>query len=312
MNNNIDEDIEAALDLIKFKFFIFDKEFTKYSSIYPFTNENLNGYFDKLSIINKSVLTVAGSGDHYLELLIRNSNNIEIFDINILTKYYMALKVAGIKALDYNEFISYFFLERNYLNTFNKDSYLKIRKYLNENDLIFWDALYTKYSGNIIRSSRLFYRTEETYLFLRTFISYLNPDNYQTIKEKLQNTDLNFENKFYNCNMKELESLISKKFDIILLSNIADYLNETYKIMPAEKFKKYILKELTNLLNNEGIICVAYLFWANATKQKSIPLINRKTVRQKHFKDEFEEWIIDNSTVKDCSNDHLLVYKKQK
>ena len=82
--------------------------------------------------------------------------------------------------------------------------------------------------------------------------------------------------------------------------------------MPAEKFKKYILKELTNLLNDKGIICVAYLFWANATKQKNIPLINRKTVRQKHFKDGFEEWIIDNSTIKDCSNDHLLVYKKQK
>lgn len=311
MNNNFEEDIEAALELIKFKFFIFDKEFEKYSSIYPFTNENLNGYFNKLDINNKSILTVAGSGDHYLELLIRNSKKIEIFDINVLTKYYIALKIAGIKALTYNEFIYYFFLEGNHFNAFNKKSYLKIRKYLSDKDLMFWDSLYKKYSGNKIRSSRLFYQTEETYLFLKTFISYLNPNNYLAIKNILKNVDTNIEDNFHNCNMKNLNTL-NNKFDVILLSNIADYINEIYETMPAEKFKKYVIKDLASLLNDEGIICVAYMFWANVKKQKNIPLINRREIRKSLFSTEFEEWLIDNSSVKDCSNDHLLVYKKRK
>ena len=314
MNDSLKNDIDAALELIKFKIFYIGDNFSKYSAIYPFTNENINNYFDRLNIKNKSILTVASSGDHIIESIIRNCKSVKAFDINVLTKYYIDLKMAAIKALDYNEFINFFILEKNNQDVFNNETYLKIRPFLSEKSVIFWDYLYSHYSGMVIRKSKLFFKTEESYKLLTHFVSYLNPDNYYYLKDILNNHQIyfNIEKNFNNYNLTEIYNSYNKKFDIILLSNIADYLDEIYKKDIVCRFQKYILNDLSNLLNDDGIICLAYLFWADMIKQRSIPLINRRKVINKYFNKNFEEWLIDNSTIKDCSNDHVLIYKRTK
>lgn len=310
MNYNVNKDIEEASKLIKYNPFYYPK-FSKYSSIYPFTNENISSYFNLLNINNKDVLTVAGSGDHFLELLMRDCKQIQIFDINILTKYYINLKIAGVRTLNYDEFVKFFVIDNNIYDVFNIRSYSKIRNNLDEESLIFWDTLYTKFSGNRIRKSKLFFNFEESYNFLKTFISYLNPSNYQILQHKLNSYEhLNIQQVFNNYDLTELYNSYSCKFDIILLSNIADFIDEIYKRKPINKFKDYIINDLSKLLNNNGIICTAYMFWADSSKQKNIPFINKKAIREKFFSDEFEELLIDNSAIKNCTNDHLLIYKK--
>lgn len=313
MTNEVYNDIDEALELIKYGFLYHYKDFSKYSSIYPFTNENLSSYFKRVDLKGKSVLSVAGSGDHYLEALIRGSKSIKLFDINILTKYYLELKIAAIKALEYDEFMDFFILENNFYNTFNLNSYSKIRKYLTGDNQIFWDTLYQKFNGYTIRKSELFFKTEESYNFLRNFVSYFHPNNYYAVKKAILSSNNNITDIFYNCNITKIHSICGNdKFDAIFLSNIADYLDEIYKTEPAKRFKNYILNHLDKSLNEDGIIFVAYMFFVNLTKQKNIPIINRDKIRETLFKKEFEEWFIDNSAVPNCTNDHLLVYKKTK
>lgn len=235
MTNNVKQDAEQALKLIKFSLFR-SRKFSKHSALYAFTNENINGTFNKISFQNKTFLTSAGSGDSIIEALLRNASLIESFDINKLTKYYIPLKFAAIQALEYDEFIKYLFLENNIYNTFNEESYNKIRKYLNEEDIIFWDTLYSKYSGKKIRSSKLFYSTEEDYTFLKNCLSYLKPKNYYKLKELLKNEEISydFSSKFHNCCMTDLPNTCKGKFNIINLSNIADFIDEIYKRNPVE------------------------------------------------------------------------------
>lgn len=311
-SNELNKDIDNAINLIKFPLFK-NLNFSNYCSIYPFTNENINGYFDKLNINNKSALSIAGSGDHYLELIMRGASEIKTFDINILTKYYIELKIAAIKALDYNDFITYFVLDNNYYDIFNENIYNNIRKYLNEESTIFWDTLYSKYSGKHIRLSKLFFKTEETYEFLTKFVSYLNPVGYYKLKNILLNNgnEINFAKNFRNCSISNLLHNYNNCFDNIILSNIADFIDEIYKKNPINNFKYLIETELQYILKEEGIICVAYLFWSKNNNQNKVPIINRQHIIEKYFKDSYDEWLIDNSKVKNTTNDSILIYKKQ-
>ena len=47
------------------------KGFNNLSQIYSFTTEKLSGYFEKLDLKDKNVLTVAASGDHIINAFIK-------------------------------------------------------------------------------------------------------------------------------------------------------------------------------------------------------------------------------------------------
>ena len=50
--------------------------------IYPFTTEMISGYFDKLDLKEKTVLTVGSSIDQGLNALLLGAKNVTVFDIN--------------------------------------------------------------------------------------------------------------------------------------------------------------------------------------------------------------------------------------
>ena len=306
----LQKDIENAIKLIKRRFYLSD-EFGKYSSIYAFTNENINSYFHRINITDKSILTVASSGDYIFDAYLRGASNIESFDINILTKYYISLKQAAIKTLEYDEFISFFCLDCNYFDIFNQKTYQKIRTQLSEENTIFWDSLYHKYNGNKTRKSHLFFSDEEIFEFLKHAVLYLQPENYMNLKEKLIIQDAFSEKNFKNINVKNIQDNYEKQFDIILISNIADYIHEIYPTTPIENFKKWLEHDVQKILGENGIICVAYIFWHYFEKRKDIPLINQKHIRDQYFKDLYEEWLIDNSHIENTTDDKILIYKKK-
>ena len=76
----------------------------RFSSIYSFTTENIAGYMNELDLTDKKVITVTGSSDHIINVILKGCTDITTFDINPLTKYYMDLKLSAIKELSYKEF----------------------------------------------------------------------------------------------------------------------------------------------------------------------------------------------------------------
>ena len=59
-----------------------EKEALKFKKIYPFTTENIAGYFPALNMKDKSVLTVGSSLDQAFNALIFDAKDVCVFDIN--------------------------------------------------------------------------------------------------------------------------------------------------------------------------------------------------------------------------------------
>ena len=257
-----------------------------YCWIYPFTNENVKDCFKNIDLKNKNILTVTSSGDQALNLLLNTKENIDTFDSNPLSKYYVELKIAGIKTLSYEEFILFFYnnmlFKKNYY--FDKKIYFnKIRKELKDDYLKFWDHLFNNYSIKTINKSYLF---TTDYLILKKLIyvnDYMKEDNYYKLKETLLNKTINY----YDLNINSLNKL-DKKYDIIYLSNIIDSFSNDYD----KSFKS--LNNNLNKISKDNTIILAYLYDTYDIYDKNE--IYNKNNLSKYLKDYNYEYEFFNST----------------
>lgn len=313
INKETYQDIEKAKKIINLRFYQTIDEFSKYCSLYAFTNENVNAAYNYLDVQNKKILTIAASGDHVFEAISKGAKEVTYFDVNSLAKYYIELKGAGIKVLPQVIFYDYFFKEPVFshdYNSFNFFTYKTIRNHLGENTRLFWDSLYQEYSGEVIRKSKLFYSSEESFDFLKSGLSYLKPQNYQKLKKILQNSNIFAQNNFLNADIRAIPKVMTNKFDIIYLSNIADYIPEIFPKPYIINFKSFIETELDPLLNEQGKIVAAYIFHADYKNFKNATLINKAANRKKFLQENYEFQSIDNSNLQGYTNDKILIYKK--
>lgn len=227
---------------------LYDKYY--FSWLYPFTNENIKASFYSVEFQEKDVLTVTSSGDHALNSLFNGASSVDCFDLNPLAKYYVELKLAGIKSLSYEEFILFFYnsfkLKKNlYLD---KNIYAtKIRKELSGDYLQFWDYFMNRYLIKNIKKSYLF---STDYLDLKNLIrtnEYLNEDNYYKLKKILNSKKLTY----YDYDINNLFK-INKKYDILVFSNIINFL-KTNNL----SFLNTILNKISK---DDSIILLTYLY----------------------------------------------------
>ena len=137
-NIDLENDIYFALETINgnYKDTVF---YNNYCSIDRFTNEPINSYIDYMKD-KKDVLSVTGFGDSILKCISYGAVNIDTFDINNLSKYFLDIKLAAAKNLSKNEFFNMFY-NLEYLLKNDEDFYIKIRDSLSFNSRIFWDTL---------------------------------------------------------------------------------------------------------------------------------------------------------------------------
>lgn len=232
---------------------------------------------------NKNVLSVASSGDQYFSFLLSEASNVDLFDINLLTEYYIILKQIFILSYDLEDFINFFQSIGNcynfYIAKIIKKQYERINKQLPRNVRIFWDYIINNLGKEEIDNMfRPFYSSDGS-------SPYLVEDGYQKLKQILKNRDLpNFKgtsiyslNKVFNNN----------KYDTIYLSNIQQYEN-------SKKYFNFIKEQLIKLLNNNGEIISGYSWYSNHQLE--------------HINNGFEEAsILPHSS----SPEYVYVYKKR-
>lgn len=208
--------------------------------IYPFTNENISGYYSKINFKDKNVLSVIASGDHILNAFLVGANEVDAFDSNPLAKYYVELKIAAIKSLSLEEFIlflynkSYFKISSYYLN---KNVYLKVRNKLSGNYRIFWDYVFDNYTPKQLYKSYLF---TDDFLDLPALVKanmYLKENNYKKLKDILENKKVIY----HDIMLQDIQN-IDKIFDLIILSNVPAFLNRIYKSNYLKNLKELIEK----------------------------------------------------------------------
>lgn len=237
--------------------------FSKYSKGYLWTNENIKEYINKKYISEyNSALSVTASGDHLFNLILNNVLNIDTFDTNTLTEYnVLGLKKALIEKFKYNDFLTICELIANNMLTLEETTYLI-------KDLLpLMDKKYRKYWQNISEYNYQLQKNNDEYLdlFAMLFInnngknnfirrnSYLmGKDNYDKFKENMMRANINF----YCTNaINILDTFPNQKYDVILLSNILDYITINWNYEQLRKFED----ELLFITNNNGKIFLAYL-----------------------------------------------------
>lgn len=258
---DVEKDIDIALSYIETnRRQCCTFEYNSFYEIYPFTTENLNAYFSPLGLENSSILTVGSSADQVLNAIAINCQDITCFDINPFVKYYYELKKASILCLSHKEFLDYF-CYKNYpivfkdnKKAFSSETYSKITPFLGPVSKYFWDRLYEEVEGRKIRAN-LFANDEVRVKALKKANLYLNEDVYYSCKDKL----LKANPQFIKSDIRDVPSILNKKYDYIFLSNISLYLEYLFKNNLLQNWRQLVLK-LSKYLNDNGSIFMAYLY----------------------------------------------------
>ena len=246
-NFGLQDDIKAAKEIMKNgKNYILNKGFEEHDQIYPYNNEYIKLYYDYFDY-SKGILSVASSGDHMLHAILEGANDILLFDINKLTSYYCALKLAGVKALSHNEFFDFFGRKDNAApNFYKKELYEKVREYLNEDDKCFWDSLYTSGLSNNISSINLCNLVSSP-----NHNAFYDKELYTKLKENAKDIE---RPEFIHCDVLELPMhLENKMFSTMFLSNIYGYM----KGKKCKQFQELIYTDLDEHLTKDGMIAYA-------------------------------------------------------
>lgn len=220
----------------------------RFNSIYPFTSENIAGYMKDLNLTGKKVITITGSTDHILNVILQGATEITTFDINPLTKPYMDLKISALKNLSYEDFIKLLLFESNMNLDYNIISSLD----MSDESKMFWLEQLSKFDNNGIelRNSSLFntkYFNPNSKLWQNL---YLEKSKYNLLKQQIKDANITY----MNTSLKDLK--VDEHFDYMFLSNISDYLSLMYSCDILKKYRDLLIEFQKRI----DIIYFAYLY----------------------------------------------------
>lgn len=233
--------------------------FSKYQKFYFCTNEYIKGYLQDIK--NKErALSVLSSGDHLFNLIEKGIKNVDTFDTNLLTKYYVyGIRYAMFLKYSYNEYI------KSLKKIIDKNTTLEELTNILLELLPFMDIKYRKF-WKVIIEYNYSYQKNKTNLNLFNLISlgiedineitlnngYLsNEKNYNNLKKNILIANTSFK----NINAIKLPKKYNEIYDLILLSNIPEYLGNYFY---NYDFIEYI-NSLKNMINTDGIIFFNYI-----------------------------------------------------
>lgn len=232
---------------------------TNYSRIYQNTTENIKDYMPILEGNYKSALLPTASGDHQLEAILMGVNDITCFDINKLAKYFVRLKLTAIEYLSKDDYIKFM-----YDDMLNKSIFDSIKKYLDNDTLVFWEELFKgvdieKIKLCLFRLLGLSYSEVTGIDFSKEsalkYTNYLQDDNYQLVQKRLKNTKI----EYIDSNLLFLNEKLRHNYDLINLTNIYEYINRFIFLKGDIKFSKAVV-DLIDRLNTSGKILISYLY----------------------------------------------------
>lgn len=219
---------------------------------YMYSNENLSKLFDVLPCEGKNVLTTGSSGDQVLNAIFYGANKVTLIDANLYAKHWLDYKISAIKNLTFDEFLDCFFDGYRRGQMFTFECFSKIFQDLPQDSKVFWGTIFANggYTSEEI-FNRILGRGD-------TGIGYVNCEFYDGQQEYEQFAQILRNNEYtintINAELSDFnDSLKDEKFDIILLSNISDY-------VPISKFLPVVNGLYDNHLNDGGLVQVGYSF----------------------------------------------------
>lgn len=241
------EDIITAQKIVSCSFNNMNKEnYHGNSFIYRFTNEKINEY-QKYLENRKKVLTVTASGDQILNSVLAGTKEIDSYDISRFPRYFFELKKAAILSLSKKEYLQFFLEGGESKKEFSYELYEKVEENLKGDAYKFWDSLFQFFDEEEIYHSSLFSRETVLSESIKQMNPYLNGNNYEKLKSNLKEAHI----EHHVGNIKELEVLKNKSYDLINLSSII-----YYSFSKMDEYEAF----LDQLNLNEGGVALTYLY----------------------------------------------------
>lgn len=207
------------------------------SPVYEYTTEDIASAIETYNPQDR-ILTVLSSGDHIFDYILRGAENIESFDLNIITKYYYELKRAIIEKLNYEDFLKivgqivpYGLSHLNELN-------------LSEETYEFWS--YYKENQLKERYERVLLKSYPP--GSRRYNLYFNEDSYNRLQTVLRNGIVT---PFHHSTACDLHKKIQGEFSEINFSSI-------YSLIPKREIPKVIKRLKPHLTDNGQMIFYSF------------------------------------------------------
>ncbi|HAR64149.1 MAG TPA: hypothetical protein DCS13_11850 [Candidatus Margulisbacteria bacterium] len=255
------------------------EKFSRFGRLYSFTTEDIAAYYPYIDFADKTVLCVGSSGDHMINAYYSKAKKATCFDLNLLARYFVELKLVAIKHLSYEDFLAFFLIDGK--NQFSYETYKKIDEQLSPATRMFFDRMYSIFdrNGEELRKSELFNNTHDRGSNKIRYNPYLQSKNtYEKTREQLLIKSFCW----YSYSLEELSGNNQSCYDIILLSNIADYIHE------LQHFNT-LVNNLLDKMHNKGCMILAYLYDCNNSNPRND--IYRKDIRNNLFTGRNHEYI---------------------
>ena len=204
--------------------------FGEYSSIYPRTNENIAAYLSHFDISEyQNGLVVTSSGDHAFNLIHAGIMDIDTFDCNRLTEFYaLGLKRAMIQKYSYEKYlrVNNIFFDGNYGLIKEMAVISDLLPYMDKKYRQYWRALlnYAFKNANRMQGTlfgHLFYRSKRSDLMGNAFL--ISKEDYEHLRGRIAGANISF-----SCyDAQNIAQNVSRKYDVIMLSNILNYFQMT-------------------------------------------------------------------------------------
>ena len=254
----LENDILCAHYIVKHNNDKFDK-MTSYSRIYQNTTENLKQYMSFINDNFNSALLPTASGDHLLEAVLKSIDDITLYDINKLSKYFAKLKFEAIKNLNKQEYVLFM-----YKKMLDPEIFNYFKNNLDDETRFFWEELFKSFSSSqicqnlfrklgFISHDKIINGNDYSQFCLCNYSNLL--DHYYFIQEKLHTTNI----KYIDGDIKDIVKTSKEKYDYINLTNIYEYINPDIFYGGDQIFRELIL-DLVEHLNDNGKIMIAYLY----------------------------------------------------
>lgn len=232
--------------------------------VYLFSNENIADQLRVLGDFNGArVLSVGASGDHAFGAYLAGAAHVDTFDINSLQRAVIDLKTVMVQHVSYENFMDFFFDERQFFNT----------RILSQIQSKIPNNVQRMLQDYQLRGKNLFkYEAGQNSAYSTKNIPYLkNKKSYMQLRDVLPRRV-----PFYHCDMRDIKTpfadvtgMVGGRYDVILLSNIYDYVVPSSAVLSQEDNMKYFYREILEpmarrlLVRDGGRIAFRYM-WASS------------------------------------------------
>lgn len=264
MKVNLSDALFYSKQIIKNGDYYSGIKFREYSKSFVGASENINFCLEKERYRREKALTVLAGGDHVFNLIFQGFKQIDAFDINKLQYFVYELRKAMIQVLSYKEYL--------YANLrfdcccidYLLEILEKAKAYLDEDIYEYYQRIldFAKKTG---RLENLYYMVIGD--FWKKYNNYLvSEEAYLLLRKKMNDASINI----YFGDVLDVSDNLVSGYDLILLSNISDYLGKIQKPLTLEEFNNFI-DNFYKLLNDGGtIINYVYGFYDDFLFKNSI------------------------------------------